>query len=300
MSGAFDARWQHADDECYWRTENALVSSETRQMTREFNRDRTEFDRVPPICMLTQPKRLPALTDQGSVGAEIFRALAIRLKHFQERQHIKRLLVTSSIKGEGKSVISGNLAVSLARRQRTLLIDGDLHQAGLRDVIGSHGQTGLADWWREQQPILNYLRRMEGLPLWYLSAGQAVEQPLEILQSPRLSETLDQLAQWFDWVIIDSPPVVPVADSSLWARLVDRALLVVRQGKTPKSLLERALGTENLNLLGIVTNEWQDTDHKYYRQYYKNTQHSNQVSFIEQQPSEPKNICLPNSTRVQN
>jgi capsular exopolysaccharide synthesis family protein len=249
--------------------------------------------------MLTQPNRLQALTDQGGVGAETFRALAIRLKHFQERQHIRRLLVTSSIKGEGKSVISANLAVSLARRQKTLLIDGDLHQSGLQDVIGIRGQAGLADWWRGEKPIAGFLRRMEGLSLWYLAAGQAAEQPLEILQSQKLSTMLDEVAQWFDWIVIDSSPVIPVADCSLWARLSDRALMVVRRGKTPKPLLQKALKTDNLKVLGIVTNDWEDADHKYYRQYYKNTRSSNLAPMIERHPSEPKNFCLPGPVRGQ-
>ena len=104
-----------------------------------------ELDCAEPLQAVFAPRHLVALTDQGSVGAEKFRALAIRVRNFQKRQRLKKLLVTSSVKGEGKSVVSANLAVTLAQVQRTLLIDCDLHQSGLRDVMGTHGQPGIAD-----------------------------------------------------------------------------------------------------------------------------------------------------------
>jgi protein-tyrosine kinase len=228
-----------------------------------------ELEQVPAVDPVLRPRRLPSLMELESAGAQKFRALAIRLQRFQKAQHLKRLLITSSVKGEGKSVISANLAVTLARRQRTLLIDGDLYQSGLREVLGSYGQLGLKDWWQGSRSILRFLRRLDGVPLWYLSAGQAHEQPLEILQSQRLAEMLNQLSVHFEWVIIDSPPLVPVADSSVWAAQTDGTLLIVKCGHTPKVLLQRALQTDNLKLLGIVTNEWEDTGHEYYSQYYK-------------------------------
>src|SRR2546421_890182 len=161
-----------------------------------------ELDAVPPLHITAPPQHLLAFTEDDSIGAERFRSLAIRLRSFQKRRHLKKLLVTSSIKGEGKSVISANLAVTLAAQDRVLLIDGDMHQAGLQEVLGSHGQSGLADWWRSSEPIINFFSRVDGLHLWYLSAGEAEEDPLEILQSQRLAETLNHIASWFDWVII--------------------------------------------------------------------------------------------------
>lgn len=228
-----------------------------------------ELDRVQPIDMVVRPQHLVALTQQGSPAAEKFRSLAIRLQNFQKRQGLKKLLITSSVKSEGKSVISGNTAVALAQNQRTLLIDCDLHQSGLRDVLGVHGQPGLADWWKQREPIASFLRRMQGHLLWYLSAGHSSEPPTEILQSQRFSEMLNQVSGWFDWVVLDSPPLLPVADSSLLASHVDGTLLVVRQANTPKPLLKEALKTENLKLLGIVANEWQSSNERYYSQYYK-------------------------------
>jgi len=80
---------------------------------------------------------------------------------------------------------------------------------------------------------------------------------------------LSQVAGWFDWIILDSPPLLPVADSSLLAAQTDGTLLVIRQANTPKPLLKEALKTENLKLLGIVANEWESSAERYYSQYYK-------------------------------
>jgi len=232
------------------------------------------LEEAPSLRTVLLPKRLPSLTAPDSAGAQKFRTLAVRLQRFQKAQRLKKLLITSSIKGEGKSVISANLAVTLARRQKTLLIDGDFYQSGLREVFGSGNQPGLKDWWKSSSPIFGFLRRIDGLPLWYLPAGQAHEQPIDIVQSPRLAEMLAEVSAQFEWVVIDSPPLLPVADSSIWAAQTDATLLIVKHGITPKPLLKKALETDNLKLLGVVANEWEDTGHEYYSHYYKQTHSS--------------------------
>jgi capsular exopolysaccharide synthesis family protein len=238
--------------------------------------------------------RLVALTDQTSVGAEKFRTLAARLRYFQNKQDLKKLVITSAVQGEGKSLISANIAVTLARRQKTLLIDGDLRRSGLKDLFGTQNMRGLTDWWQKSVTIGNFLTRVEGLSLWHLSAGQAEGQPLEILQSQRMSDMLTQLAESFDWVIIDSPPLAPVADGHVWATHADGTLLVVRQGKTPKKLLQKTLeSVENLRLMGIVMNASQEAQRHYYSQYYANMEQSSVGRARKQQISKPENPSLP-------
>jgi protein-tyrosine kinase len=166
-------------------------------------------------------------------------------------------------------VISANLAITLGRRHKTLLIDGDLRQSGLAGLFGSADLPGLTDWWQEPTRVTSFLRRVETLKLWYLPAGQAASQPLESLQSQRTSEMLNQISELFDWVIIDAPPLV-LADPNLWATQSDGTLLVVKQGKTPARLLRKFLESiENLKLIGIVMNGSQDAANQYYGQYYK-------------------------------
>jgi capsular exopolysaccharide synthesis family protein len=234
--------------------------------------DRNVLDELPESCMtVPSSPRLPAMFDERSIGAEKLRVLASRLQYLRKQRPLKTIVVTSTVKGEGKSVISANLAITLGRRHKTLLIDGDLRQSGLAILFNSHERPGLADWWRESSTtIMPFLLRVGALTLWHLPAGQAPSHPLEILQSQRTADMLNMVSEFFDWVIIDAPPLVPVADPNLWATQADGTLLVVKQGETPKRLLRKSLDSiENLKLVGIVMNGSRDAVHQYYGQYYK-------------------------------
>lgn len=228
------------------------------------------IDQLPESSLAVLPSsRLAAMFDERSVGAEKFRVLASRLQYFRRERSLKKVVITSTVKGEGKSLVAANLAVTLGRRHKTLLIDGDLRQSGLMELLGGNGLPGLADWWRDTIGITSFLRRVGALQLWYLPAGQGISQPLEILQSQGMSEMLNRIAELFDWVIIDAPPLI-LSDPNLWATLSDGTLLVVKEGKTPKRLLRKSLeAIENLKLIGIVMNGSHDAAHQYYGQYYK-------------------------------
>ena len=96
---------------------------------------------------------------------------------------------------------------------------------------------------------------LEGPGLWFLPAGGAPKNPLELLQSGKLSEMMDHLTAWFDWIIIDSPPVMPLADTSVWTRLTDGILLVVREGTTEKRQLAKGLeALEPKKVIGALAN----------------------------------------------
>jgi protein-tyrosine kinase len=215
-------------------------------------------------------QRLVTLDGQRSLGSENIRILAARLTHLQEQKLIKRLLVTSSVKDEGKTVLAVNLAVAFAKmKQRVLLIDGDWHQAGAGQLMGVPGAPGLMDWYRAESPIETFVRRVEGLPLWFLPAGTPLEQSVEMLQSQKVQVLLEELSASYDWIVIDSPPSAPLADSACWAQLVQGILLVARNGATPKRLLKKVLASlDKSKLLGIVLNDCPDPDLQYYKHYY--------------------------------
>src|SRR5215472_4133176 len=214
---------------------------------------------------------LIALAEERSVAAERIRMLGVRLRRLQQQNAIKTLLITSSIKDEGKSVLSANLAISLAKtKQRVLLFEGDCHQGSLARLLGTTRLPGLTSWWRSRDSVLNHMRQVKDLPLWFLSAGEPSAQAAEMLQSSRLSEMLNQTTSWFDWVLIDSPPFAPLADSAIWVSLTDATLLLVRMGKTPKKLLGKVLDSiDHRKLLGVVLNDCKDRHLSYYAQYYK-------------------------------
>jgi len=167
--------------------------------------------------------------------------------------------------------VAANLAAILARRQqpKILLLEGDLRRPSLARQFGLGSIPGLSEWLKGEPRPIKHIYRLEGPNLWFLPAGRPPENPLELMQSGRLSELLNQLSAWFDWIIIDSPPILPLADTSVWARLADGVLLVTREGITKKQMLQRGLqAIEQSKLLGAVVNSSSNTDHSNYYQRY--------------------------------
>jgi capsular exopolysaccharide synthesis family protein len=187
--------------------------------------------------------RLVCLTDRENPTAEAIRLLGVRLKDLRRTRPLKKLLITSTIPQEGKSMIAANLACSLAYalNARVLLVDGDLRRPSLSHMFGIQEQSGVYEWLREERDLMPNIRRLEDAGIWILPAGHASSNPIELLQSQRLPALLDQVAALFDWIIIDSPPVLPLADTSVWIRLTDGILLVTRQGTTEKQQLKKGL-----------------------------------------------------------
>jgi len=270
MSKIFEALQQFnatTSDGRPWLPDFASISASAAAVEPEI----AGLEQVPSLTISPGAEsRLVVFTDNLSAGAEKFRIFASRLRQLQQRRAIKKLLISSSVKDEGKTVMATNAAMALAKlKQRVLLIDGDCHQPSVAKMLGVGSFVGLSEWWHSGEPIANYLRRIEGVPLWFLGPGRLFDQPLEMLQSPKLAELLNELGSSFDWVIIDSPPMAPVADSSVWSTLTDGTVLVARQGKTPMKVLEKVLDSvDESKLIGLVLNEASDPDRAYYSEYY--------------------------------
>jgi capsular exopolysaccharide synthesis family protein len=233
----------------------------------------SSLEAVPSFVISEVPeRRLVARGDTRSLGAEKLRILSARLKYTQQqRPSLKKLLITSTVRGEGKSLVSANLGITFAlQRQRTLLIDGDLHRPSLTTLLGVGERRGLSDWWQQQEDITRFLCRVEGLPLWLLPAGTLLDQPLTMLQSPEISQLVVRMSAWFDWIVIDSSPCAPLADAGTWATMADGFLLVARRGRTPKKLLQKTIESlEKSKVLGIVLNDAATDEQRYYRDYYQ-------------------------------
>jgi Mrp family chromosome partitioning ATPase len=107
------------------------------------------------------------------------------------------------------------------------------------------------------------------MPLWLLPAGKAVEQPLAMLHSREFQQLIHSASKRFDWIIIDSPPLAPLADAATWATIADCILLVARKAVTPKKLLEQSLTLlDRSKVLGIVLNDAAAEEQRYYAKYY--------------------------------
>jgi capsular exopolysaccharide synthesis family protein len=225
-----------------------------------------------PVLSVSIPEEncLVSVGKEESLGAEKFRFLAVRLRQLRQSRPLKKILITSSIPQEGKSMVAANLACTLARRkrQKTLLLEGDLRRPTVAAEFGLGRVPGLCEWLSGETKGIN-LYRLESLGLWVLPAGAAPQNALELMQSGKLSPLMEQLEASFDWIVIDSPPVLPLADTSMWSRLADGILLVTRQGVTQKKQLQRGLSSlDTKKLLGALVNGSTDVAHSDYYQRY--------------------------------
>jgi capsular exopolysaccharide synthesis family protein len=222
-----------------------------------------------PVSILPS-SRLVSVAEEQSLGAEKFRFLAVRLRQLRQTRPLQKLLITSTIPQEGKSTVAANLACTLARRKpnKTLLLEGDLRRPTVTQKFGLGPVPGLSEWLRGETETKN-IYRLEALGLWVLPAGSAPENPLELMQSGKLAQLMEELTAWFDWIVIDSPPVLPLADTSIWARMCDGILLVTRTSITEKQQLRRGLDAlERSKLLGALVNGSTDAAHSDYYQRY--------------------------------
>ena len=229
---------------------------------------------VPPDRMLhpvpTPEQRLISITNPNSPGAEMFRVLATRLAHLRRKRPIKRLLITSAVGDEGKSVVSVNLAFTLARRagERVLLIEADLRRPTASALLATAPLRGISDWHQHKLALQDTFYQVEGMPLWLLSAGKGIQEPLPLLESDAFAQMLNAVSEAFDWVLLDCTPMLPMADATSLSRLCDGVLVVAREGHTRKRVLNRALNSiEKKKQLGFVFNE-ASTVQLGYEQYY--------------------------------
>jgi capsular exopolysaccharide synthesis family protein len=224
------------------------------------------------VPAVREESRVVALTEGNRLGAEKFRLLRARLRNLRERNQIQKLVITSAVPNEGKTVVAMNLAVCLAKHtnEKILLLEGDLRKPMLGEHLGIKTLPGVGEWWASAEELVSkFIYRFDDLQLWILPAGSAPENPVNILQSARFLDLYKQLSTCFDWIIIDAPPLLPMADVSFWSRQVDGLLLVVREGHTPKALLQKGLETlDNPKVIGVVLNDAHDVESAYYDHYY--------------------------------
>ncbi|MDQ7988862.1 MAG: polysaccharide biosynthesis tyrosine autokinase [Candidatus Dactylopiibacterium sp.] len=181
-------------------------------------------------------------TAPASAFAESIRTLRSAVLLSDVDLPCRLLLVTSSVAGEGKTTVAANLALSLARTGRCLLIDADLRRAGLTNSLAMPRELfGLSDYLERPAAAAQFIHRLEGSELDVLPAGRIVANPLELLESGPLPLLLQALATRYAHIIIDSPPLTPASDALLIAPLCTRTLYVLRARSTLAPLTRRAL-----------------------------------------------------------
>ena len=209
----------------------------------------------------------------GEGGPERFRTLRSRLYKIASTRKLKSVLITSSVAEEGKTFVASNLAQSIVQQPelRVLLIDADLRSSRLHALFGAQSCPGLSDYLRGEADEYGIIQRGMSENLFLIPGGNHVSNPSELLLSDRMKQLLNTVTPTFDWIIMDSPPTLPVHDPTVLAEMVDGVLFVIRAGSTDAEIAERtAAEFQGKNLLGVVLNRVQKSDSygEQYQNYY--------------------------------
>jgi protein-tyrosine kinase len=224
-----------------------------------------------PVWHMDPNVNVFANPDLSPHGAEQFRTLRSRLYQLRSGQALRTVLITSSVPTEGKTFVTSNLAQAIIRQpdRRALIIDADLRRPRLHMPFGARLAPGLSEYLRGEADEAAVIQQGQEGNLCLITGGAEAANPSELLSNGRLKQLIDRLSPVFDWILLDSPPCVPVADASILADLVDGVLLVVRAGSTPFEVAQRACQElQTKNVVGVVLNAVEkshlDGSHYYY------------------------------------
>jgi capsular exopolysaccharide synthesis family protein len=226
----------------------------------------------------------PTLSDRGA-GVEQFRRLRSRVYQARYEAPLKTLLISSGVPSEGKSFVVANLAMSLARHSMNniLLIDADLRRPTIHTLLGAPNVPGLSEYLSGSADLHEIMQRdstppaptgslINSVPNFTLiPAGKCGDNSSELIANRRVEELVKTLSPYFDWILIDSPPVLAVTDAIDLARAADGVLLVVRGASTPFDVAQRAQASfANSRIVGFVLNDVKDAPQagSYYYYYY--------------------------------
>jgi capsular exopolysaccharide synthesis family protein len=219
----------------------------------------------------TAPLRV--FCDDGSElrGAEEFRRLRTKLQQLREKSALRRLLIASALPGEGKTFVSVNLAhaFTMQHEARVLIVDADFRKPHVHEALNVVNEHGLSDYLEGRCGEDQLVHSSSVRNLSYIPAGPISSRPAELAASPKFAELIASLSERFEWVIIDSSPVIPVSDAAVVARICDGTLLVVSAGHTSGDLAQAAQRElKHANVLGVVLNRVKKNSAAHYGGYH--------------------------------
>jgi len=224
-----------------------------------------------PVIDIKEEGELPLLTKPRSSSAEAFRALRSNIKFSQVDKPIRTLLITSALQLEGKTILSANLALAFSiAGVRTALVDGDLRRPAIHRIFGKERDMGLTNILVGEAKLEDCLIEVAE-NLFILTSGPTPPNPVEMLDSQRMKDLLKELGERFEVVILDSPPVLGLADAQVLSAICDGTLMVVKSGATRRGVFrqaQQALEKVGGKILGIVLNFLAPRRGYYYYYYY--------------------------------
>jgi len=218
-------------------------------------------------------KHLVTFTEPSSFEAEQYRRLRQRIEAAGTQRELRIIAITSAVASDGKTLTAVNLAGALARKRgsRVLLIDADLrHPSVAKTLALDSADRGLsAALQGADGPLAKFVQAVGDTTLSVLPCETACTGTYELLTSPRLTELIKEARSQYDYVIVDTSPIIPVPDSGLLRQLVDGYIVIVSARSTPRKLLGEALNLlEPASVIGLVFNRDDRPLFGYYRSHY--------------------------------
>jgi receptor protein-tyrosine kinase/non-specific protein-tyrosine kinase len=226
---------------------------------------------VEPIVQSRIHPRLILLTQPQAPECEQYRTLRTQLFHAAEKKSLHSVTITSTLAGEGKTstVINLALAIAQSKEKRVLVVDGDLRRPNVAAYLGLRAKTGLGEVLAGEAEPLDSIFTLDGYELYVLPVSREVANPTELLSSERWAAMMAELSRYFDFILVDSPPVMPFADVRLLANHTDAVMLVVRAGMASYETVEKAIETLPAGkVLGVVLNGAEHLEEAGYYDYY--------------------------------
>jgi capsular exopolysaccharide synthesis family protein len=235
-------------------------------------RDDAVLDNIARLPWEPSISSFPTLAERGA-AVEQFRSLRSRIQQARYEAPLKTILISSGTPSEGKTFVAANLAMSFARNSvnNILLIDGDLRRPTLHSLLGAPNTPGLSEYLAGTAELNGIMQRDRGPKtvasassrsisnLTFIPAGKCGDNSSELAANHRIEKLVAALSPHFDWILIDSPPVLAVTDAVELARAADAVLLVARAEKTPFDVAQRAQAAfGNSRILGFVLNAVKD------------------------------------------
>ena len=216
-----------------------------------------------------ESKTIYDVFDQESPIATEMRRLYSNLQHINGKAQKRSYLITSANRGEGKSTVASHLALTIGRfrNKKSLIVDADLRRPRLHQIFNVPREPGLLECLNGEIDPLEAVKDTGIKNLKVLPAGGMVNSPAHLFEGDIMSEIFEKLKFYYDFVIVDSAPVIPVSDPMLISSVVDGVIMVLLAGMTPKNVALRArdiLLDANANLLGVVVNNASEVLPYYY------------------------------------
>ena len=235
---------------------------------------RPVFDETSAVAPARPDPVLQGVLHTGSSACEELRIVVARLRALDAERRMRCIGVVSASPAEGKTTIAIGLAAALAREtgRRVLLMEGDLRRPAIERYFGLSAEAGVADWLEAATGRRVGVRRLVPQRFFLLPAGRHLARRPEMLDSDRMSRLVEAARQCFDYVIVDCPPLGPVADALTLQDMVDGFLCVVRARHAPMAMVQKSLGRLSPErICGLVFNDHREvlpTSYRYAEKRY--------------------------------